>query len=301
MALKQVKNKIISTQKTGKVTKAMEAVSAVKMRKTQERALTSRPYVTTALRILRQIARSREAHTHPLLVPKESGKTLLVIVTSDKGLAGSVNSAVLKLAEQSLRTDPDADVIAIGRKAVEFAHRAGRSVLGEYTNITDDVTVADVYSIAGAVMSAFSGGEYKTVKVAYQNFVSTFEQKPVMRTLLPLAPAELEEMMKDIRPKAGRWSEEEESVQGELAYTIEPSAEEVLSALIPKLIEIMLYHALIESKASEHSARMVAMKNATDKSKEITKALTLVYNKERQAVITAEVSEITGGLEAMKG
>ncbi|MEX0918205.1 MAG: ATP synthase F1 subunit gamma [Candidatus Paceibacterota bacterium] len=300
MALKQVKNKIVSTQKTGKVTKAMEAVSAVKMRKTQERALTSRPYVSTALRILRQLSRSREVLTHPLLVPSERGKALLVIVTSDKGLAGSVNSAVLKLAEQTLRAERETDVIAVGRKAVEFAHRAGRPILGEYTNVTDDVTVADVYTMAETVIAAFSGGEYKTVKVAYQNFVSTFEQKPVMRTLLPLAPNELEETMRDIRPKAGRWSEESASTAGELTYTIEPSAEEVLSVLIPKLIEIMLYHALIESKASEHSARMVAMKNATDKSKEITKALTLVYNKERQAVITAEVSEITGGLEAMK-
>lgn len=300
MALKQIKNKIISTQKTGKVTKAMEAVSAVKMRKTQERALTGRSYVRTALRILAQIARSREGASNVLLRENGPAKELLIIVTSDKGLAGSVNSAVLKLAEEQLRRVPDTDIVAIGRKAVEFANRMKRPLQGEYTNVADEVTVADVYEIARTAIGTYREGIYGKVWVAYQNFISTFEQKPVRRQLLPLAPGELSLVMRDIRPKHGRYSEDVGEDAVEHTYLIEPSAEEVLDALIPQLIEIMLYHALIESKASEHSARMVAMKNATDKTKEVTRALTLAYNKERQAVITAEVSEITGGLEAMK-
>lgn len=224
MALKQIKNKIVSTKKTGQVTKAMEAVSAVKMRKTQERALMSRPYVLTALRILRQIARTREALTNPLLTARTSGRTLLVVVTSDKGLAGSVNSAVLKLAEQALSAEPDSDFVAIGRKAVEFAHRAGRPLLGEYLNVTDNVTMADVYAMSKIVTDAFISGEYRSVKVLYQNFVSTFEQRPHTRTLLPLSGSELEAMMRDIRPKSGRWSKAVVPATSELTYTIEPSA-----------------------------------------------------------------------------
>lgn len=300
MALKQIKNKIISTQKTGKVTKAMEAVSAVKMRKTQERAHQSRPYVDTALRILSRLAQSREVQAHPLAMPRNSGQTLLIIVTSDKGLAGGVNSAVLKQAERLLAAHADSDILAIGRKAVEFAHRTKKTVIGEYTNITDDVTVADIYDMADRTLRAYALGTYKEVYVLYQNFVSTFEQKPVVRKVLPLDRAELMAVREDIRPKTGKYSGADVEHDRAVAYTIEPSAEEVLDALIPQLVRIILYHALVENKASEHSARMVAMKSATDKTKEITRSLTLVYNKVRQSVITAEVSEITGGIEAMR-
>ena len=136
--------------------------------------------------------------------------------------------------------------------------------------------------------------------VIYQNFISTFEQEPFKRQILPLDPEQIYEIMVDIKPKKGKFSDNTSEQDGKITYTVEPSAEEVLNTLIPQLVQIMLYHALLESKASEHSARMVAMKNATDKSKEVVKALTLVYNKERQASITAEVSEISGGMEAMK-
>ena len=300
MALKQVKNKIISTKKTGQVTKAMESVSAVKMRKSQERAKAGRPYVHAALRILAQLSSSQEATNHPLTLKRTEGKKLVVIVTSDKGLAGSVNSAVLKKVEETFATEKDVDTICVGRKAVEFAKREGKTVLGEYTNVSDDVTVEDVYGITKIIMGEFESGKYKEVDVVYQNFLSTFEQEPTRRTVLPLDPAEIHYIMRGIRPKAGKGSEEVEPTDSSIVYTIEPSAEEVLSSLIPRLVQIIIYHALLESKASEHSARMVAMKNATDKSKEVIKALTIKYNKARQAAITAEVSEITAGVEAMK-
>ena len=300
MALKQVKNKIVATQKTGKVTKAMESVSAVKMRKSQERAMTGRPYVHAAMQILSQLATSQEGLQHPLTQKREAGKRLAVVVTSDKGLAGSVNSAVLKKAEEALKAEGDIDMICVGRKAVEFGKREKQNVLGEYTNVSDEVTVDDVYEIASTVMNAFTGGDYQEVEIIYQNFLSTFEQEPTKRTILPLDPAEIHYIMRGIRPKTGKGSDDVELAVDKIAYTIEPSPEEVLESLIPRLVQIIVYHALLESKACEHSARMVAMKNATDKSKEVAKALTLVYNKERQAAITAEVSEITGGIEAMK-
>ena len=300
MALKQVKNKIVATQKTGKVTKAMESVSAIKMRKSQERAFAGRPYVHSAMRILQQLSTSQEGLAHPLAQKRSDGKKLLVIVTSDKGLAGSVNSAVLKRSTEVFKDAPDTDVIAIGRKALEFAKREEKTIVGEFTNVSDEVTMDDIYSITKTVMDSFIAGEYAEVDVLYQNFISTFEQNPTKRQMLPLDPAEIHYIMRGIRPKEGKFSEDIEESDNKITYTVEPSAEEVLDVLIPQLVQIMLYHALLESKACEHSARMVAMKNATDKSNEVVKELTLLFNKERQAAITAEVSEIAGGIEAMK-
>ncbi len=300
MALKQIKNKIIATKKTGQVTKAMESVSAVKMRKSQERAFAGRPYVHAALRILSRLAQSDQGTSHPLTTPREVGDVLAVIVTSDKGLAGSVNSAVLKQAEILFKENDVVDVIAVGRKAVEFAAREKKTTLVTYTNVSDGVTIDDVYDMSEKALEAFKSGKYKKVVVIYQNFISTFEQEPTTRQVLPLNTVEIQNIMKGIKPKTGRFSENEVAVDSAVTYTVEPSPEEVLNTLLPQLVQIMFYHALLESKASEHSARMVAMKNATDKSKEVVKALTIKFNNKRQAAITAEVSEITAGVESMK-
>ena len=301
MALKQIKNKIISTKKTGKVTKAMESVSAVKMRKSQLRAFASRPYVHTAMRILVRLAQTNEVKQHSLSLPRQITKKLVIIVTSDKGLAGSVNSAVLKQVEQMLLAGDIFDVLAIGRKALEFAKREKLMVVADYINVSDEVTLDDVYKISEVVMRAFTNNnEYGKVEIVYQNFISTFEQSPTKRQVLPLDPAEIHYIMRGIRPKQGMFSDEIVASDAVVQYEIEPNASTVLDVLIPQLVQILIFHALLESKASEHSARMVAMKNATDKSKEIIKALTLMYNKARQAAITAEVAEITGGMEAMK-
>ena len=279
----------------------MESVSAVKMRKSQLRAFESRPYVHAAMRILARVSQSDGALEHPLAQVRATGKDLVVLVTSDKGLAGSVNSAVLKQAEQLRKSGTSFDVIAIGRKAVEYAEREGLTIIERYTNVRDDVTVADVYSMAAGVMRAYEDTKtYREVRVIYQNFISTFEQAPTNRKVLPLDPAEIHYIMQGIKPKHGKFSDSEIAGDGIVNYTIEPSPKAVLDALIPQLVQILLYHALLESKASEHSARMVAMKNATDKSKEVVKALTIKFNKARQAKITAEISEITAGVAALE-
>ena len=302
MALKQIKNKIVATQKTGQVTKAMESVSAVKMRKSQERAMAGRPYVQAAMRILSRLSQSWDGVQHPLMQSRAGEKRLLVIVTSDKGLAGSVNSAVLKQVEEVLAT---ADVstyeaICVGRKAVDFCRRQGIAVVHEYTNVSDEVVIEDVERITEEALKGFAAGTYNHVHVVYQNFLSTFEQEPTKRQVLPLHPEEIASIIEGIQPKNEKASVDVAAVESRIAYRVEPTPEQVLDTLIPQLVQVIMYHAILESKACEHSARMVAMKNATDKSKEVTKALTLVYNKERQAAITAEVSEITGGIEAMK-
>jgi len=301
MSLKLIKSKIIATKKTGQVTKAMESVSAVKMRKSQERAFAGRPYISSAMTILGQLVGTKEGIEHPLANANDATKSLLVIVTSDKGLAGSVNSAILKKAETIIAKHADTEVIAIGRKALEFARREKLTVVGEFINVGDDVAVADVYTSAEQAIDGFTAGTYGSVQILYQNFLSTFEQAPKVRTVLPLQASEISSLVEDIKPKKGKFSDITTATAAtDVPYTIEPSVGEVLDVLIPQLVQIMFYHALLESKASEHSARMVAMKNATDKTKEVTKALTLKFNKARQAAITAEVSEISGGIEAMK-
>ncbi len=302
MALKQIKNKIISTKKTGKVTKAMESVSAVKMRKSQERAFLARPYVHAALRILSKVAQSEAVLRHDLVAPRpDATRQLVVVVTSDKGLAGSVNSAVLKQVEKLKAAGLDFDMVAVGRKAVEFAAREKITTLGSYTNVGDEVTVADVAVITSLVTTAYAENTaYAKVSVIYQNFLTTFEQEATKRQVLPLDPAEVHFMMQGVRPRHGKFSDLEVAADQVIDHTIEPNAEAVFAVLIPQLIQIILFHAFLESKASEHSARMVAMKNATDKSKEVVKSLTIKFNKARQAKITAEISEITAGAEAMK-
>ncbi len=300
MALKQIKNKIVSTKKTGKVTKAMESVSAVKMRKSQERALSSRPYVLGATAMLERLIVGSKGVSHPLMAARTGSKVLAVIVTSDKGLAGSVNSAVLKQAERLFRSEGTVDVVAFGRKAVEFTRREGKKLIAEFTNVADGVGLSDIEAATAMIIDAYKNDDYRSVVVIHQNFLSTFEQAPTVRNVLPLRAEEIHRIAADIAPRMGKYSGVKHEVGTAREYTIEPSPEVVLEALLPQLVQIILYHALLESKASEHSARMVAMKNATDKSKEVVKALTIKFNKQRQQAITAEVSEITAGVEAMK-
>ncbi len=301
MALKQVKNKIIATQKTGKVTKAMEAVSAVKMRKSQLRALETRTYAETALRILERVSHVQDAKRHPLLSANGSPRTLIIVVTSDKGLAGSLNSAVLKETNALLEkyNASETELICFGRKSYEHFTYRGFTIPRHYLNVRDEVTLADFEEVVAFVTAAFLRGDFGSVHIVYQSFISTFEQEAVHRQLLPLKTEALQEIVRGIVPRQGKYSDIHLETKP-VAYTVEPNQEAVYNALFPTLIKIMVYHALLENKASEHSARMIAMKNATDKAKEMARDLTLLYNKKRQAVITAEVSEITGGIEAMK-
>ncbi len=302
--LKQLKIKRQSVDKTRKVTKAMEAVSAVKMRKSQESALSSRAFAQVALRILNAISKDVEQVKHPLVSASQEAKTGLLLVSSDKGLAGSLNSAVLKKAQEFLAENgSDIKAIAIGRRAFEFLKSRGVEVLYFRENNKDDVSLEDTLSISSELMKARFEKEISNWSVAYMNFVSTFEQKPVLRKILPLSEAELESLVEDIAPKKGKYSEleiKEETLQANKSYLIEANEGALLDELIPELLNVFVHHVLLESKASEHSARMVAMKAATDKAGEMSHDLLLKFNKARQAAITREVSEITSGVEAMK-
>lgn len=303
--LKQLKLKRISINKTRQVTKAMESVSAVKMRRAQERALNGRAYATGALRILEHFSQSIDTSIHPLFNPRTAGAIGLVIVTSDKGLAGSLNSAVLKKIHAFLAREDVAEkeivCVCIGRRGHDFAQNRGLAVIHYEENKSDTITEDEMKRITHALVREHTAAVTSKWFMGYTNFKSTFEQEAVLRQLLPLTATSLTEVIDGITPEQGKFAAQDPDNDTQpVAYTIEPNAEEILDAIIPNLVNIFVYHALLETKASEHSARMVAMKSATDKATEMSDALLLQFNKARQAVITREVSEITSGIEAMK-
>jgi F-type H+-transporting ATPase subunit gamma len=306
MSLKAIKNKIRSVNKTRKVTKAMEAVSAVKMRKNQERALAGRPYARAALSILSRVSGSAEAQSHDLVVPRVQVKRVaLLVVSSDKGLCGGLNTALFKRAHQLIKergwNKNDIALFAIGRKASEHFTARDFHLLASYPTPEASTTLADVDQIAERVIKAFRAGDFDEVHIVYTNFKSTFEQEPSARQLLPVSFASVAETVAGIVPDKGKYAEiAQDTGVAPVSYVVEPSPESVFDALIPSLVTIELYHAFLESAASEHSARMVAMKNASDKAGEVSRSLTLKFNKARQSIITREVSEIVGGMEVMK-
>lgn len=304
MAIKAIKNKIRAIGKTSKVTKALESVSAVKMRKSQEKALHGRPYATGALGILKRLAGSIDGTSHPLSKKREVKTLGVVVFASDKGLAGALNASVLKEAviaieKRNLKKE-HVVIYAIGRKAFEFFNKRGYKIAAHFDDVEDQAREHEVTKITDMIIGAFESEAIDEAILVYTNFKSTFEQKPVSRTVLPVTLGSMEEFVQGIVPVRGRFADVSEKDEAPIkAFTVEPDPTTVLSVLMPRLVNIAVYHALIEARASEHSARMVAMKNATDKAKEVRKDLTLVYNKARQALITREVSEIVGGMEAM--
>lgn len=301
MALKDIKSKILATKRMNTVTRAMEAVSAVKMRKTQEAAFAGRAYARSALAILTRLSGTHSFASHPLSESRETvRKTALLVITSDKGLAGALNSGVIKKASEAVEGLKVEDVLvyAYGKKGEEFFERRGYRIVRAIENKSDDVSLAVLEELSQELASEFLAGTFDKVVAVYSNFVSTFEQVPTVRRLLPLSMGALTEIVEGIRPQKGKWSQEAQ-LAPPAAYTVEPNSMDVLSELVPRLAAVALYHMLLEAKASEHSARMVAMKNASDKSKEVARDLTRKFNKLRQAAITREVSEIVGGREAL--
>ncbi len=303
--LKSIKSKILSYKKTGTVTHAMEAVSAVKMRKGQERALSGRSYAAAALTLLERLSASSDLGRHPLMQSRD-GKIACIVVTSDKGLAGALNSGVIRRVESEIKerglSKTQVVIAAIGRRGAEHFTSRGYDVRIRRENKNDNVSESDMREVTNAVLDWHAAGEIGTAIVAYQNFLSTFEQQPSTRQIIPVSKELMHEMVAGIRPAKGKYAPSvvEQTDSAAAPYTIEPDADTVLAVLLPRLLNIAIFHALLEAKASEHSARMVAMKSATDKAKEMAASLTRTFNKVRQAAITREVSEITSGIEAMK-
>jgi F-type H+-transporting ATPase subunit gamma len=301
---RETKNKIRSINNTKQITRAMEMVSASKMRKSQLVALSSRSYCEKALGILGELSAHTDCGLHPLL-KKSKGKMALLVITSDKGLCGGFNSNVLKTT-QKLVKDKEADIIAVGKRGREFFSRRNFNIAAEFHGIGDTVRTDQVYPLAEFLIKSYQEGVYGSILAVYTNFRSTLKQETVVRQVLPVSIEGIKEIVKSIVPERGRFAdskepeEKEESYPYNYEYVYEPSPQVVLDSLLKELLLIQVYHMILESNASEHSARMVAMKNATESAQELIDELTLAFNRARQAAITKEISEITAGAEALQ-
>ena len=290
--LKEVRGRISTVRNISQITRAMEMVAASKMKRAQEAIIAARPYADELRGVLERVAEAAGGAgevTHPLLARREVHAVGLVVITTDRGLAGALNAntvrAVLRFVQQREAAGAKVEAITIGRKGRDLLRRLGVPIAAHFGSLGDRPSFGDVTPIARLITDDFLGGRYDEIDVAFSQFVSTLVQRPVIWPMLPIErPAEITEESRAARE-----------------YLFEPSPEEVLGALLPLSVSIRLYRTLLESLASEQSARMVAMRSATDNANELIGDLTLVYNKTRQANITREMIEIASGAEAMSG
>ena len=282
--IRAIKKRIVSVKNTAKITKAMEMVAASKMRKAQDRALQARPYAEKLMEVMADLAAQptgAEA-THPLLEKREVKKVAIVLMTSDKGLCGGLNTNITKLVgNYMLQSNTPTTVVTVGKKGMEFMRSAGRGIRAQFIEMGDRPYVSEALPVARIIIDDYMEGLIDQVFVAYPKFRSTAVQEPVMEQLLPIEPADL--------PAASN-----------VEYIYEPDPATVLDQLLPRYVEMEIFDALLETIASEQSARMVSMRNATDAALEMIDVLTLRYNKARQEEITTELLDITAGAAAVK-
>ena len=304
---KSIKNRIRSTKSIKQITKAMEAVSAVKMRKSEQVALRARPYALAAIEMLRGLSQKLDndfSTLSPLLSAPADMPICLIVVTSDKGLAGSFNTNILRKALAFTKEHAGTEVIAVGKKGRDFLKRRGVKIVESFVGAGDFADLSETAPIANLIKKGFEEKRWSDVHLLYTNFLSALKQEVVNRKVLPFDFESLNAIVEGITPTRGKYANMPEvlgkETDGESAYVFEPSPKEVLGELLPALLDIEIYHAVLEGNASEHSSRMIAMRNASDNAGELIDELTLQYNKARQAQITKELSEITAGAAALQ-
>jgi len=291
-SLRDYKRRIRSVKNTQQITKAMKMVAAAKLRKAQEKAESSRPYTETLQGTMARVAAYSGDVTHPLLAVREDVvKVGYIVITSDRGMCGAYNTNIIKAANEKIAFDETERkvvpaIVAVGRKARDF-YRKRVGLEAEYINLGDNVAYPDAREIAGFVMDAYSQEDLDEVYIVYSKFINAIRQIPTVVKLLPI-----ETEQNDL--------EQEKAVEANWDYIFEPNAEELMVTILPKYVANLIYHAMMEGKASEHGARMTAMDNATKNAKELIENLTLAMNKARQAAITDELLDIVGGSEALK-
>jgi F-type H+-transporting ATPase subunit gamma len=283
--LRDIRRRIKSVKNTAQITRAMQLVAAAKMKKAQDQAMAGRDYSSQLNAVLSDIAENfADEVSHPLLEIREGNRELVLVVSTDKGLCGPLNTNVAKKLRSS--TSEAADYVTVGRKLRVLLEKLKKKILADYT-VKDPVPFADARSIATFLTKQFIDGHYDKVSIVYTRFVNTLTQVPEFIQLLPVIPPEQ--------------SDDSGAIEGDTKDSLfEPSAKEVLASILPLYVNFQVYQALLESRATEHSARMVAMKAATDNAKKFIKELTLEYNKVRQGAITAELLEITTAMKAME-
>ncbi len=283
--IRVIKRRIRSVQNTAKITKAMEMVAASKMRRAQERVLAARPYAEKMVEMLSHLASQVQDPdaVHPLLQKREAQRTEIVHITPDRGLCGGLVSNINRATSSFILqgNGVQASLVTVGKKGRDFMTRYGREVRAVFTDLGDRPGMVAVLPIARIVIDDYSSGYSDRVYLSYSRFVTTTNQVPVIKQLLPIEPDAAEEVSR-------------------ASYIYEPNSIEVLGELLPRFVEMQVYHAVLESIASEQSARMVAMRNATDNANDMVQDLTLMFNKARQEAITSDLLDIIGGVVALE-
>lgn len=296
---REIKRRINSVKNIAQVTRALEAVSASRVRKAQEQVLNSRPYALKAWEVLVNVANVTGANEHPLLTKRENIDTIdVVLITSDRSLCGAYNDNIIRVAEQFVNHHHAASHvrwIPVGRKGRDYLARAGKNIVAEFSKLPTPLSIGQIIPIGNIVVQDFLSGVADQVFIAYTDFVNTLVQRPTVKSMLPLQHYEPENQIQAEYLKP----EPEVTVRGR-DYLYEPGARAILDEVIPRFTTLQIYQALLESMASEHSARMVAMRNASENAQALVGDLTLIYNKARQSGITAEILDIVGGVNALQ-
>jgi F-type H+-transporting ATPase subunit gamma len=284
---KEIRGKIKSVENTKKITKAMEMVAASKMRKAQERMRAARPYSEKIRNMAANLGQANPEYTHAFMKTNDAKSAGFIVVTTDKGLCGGMNTNILRNVTQQLRANQSAGVsaqaVAIGNKGLGFLNRVGAKVVAHATQLGDKPHLDKLIGPVKVLLDAYIKGEVKSVHLCYTKFINTMKQEPVVEQLLPLSQEKLQ-----AEKTSHGWD-----------YIYEPDAQAVIDDLLVRYVESLVYQAVAENMASEQSARMVAMKSATDNAGSVIGELKLIYNKTRQAAITKELSEIVAGAAAV--
>ncbi|MDB4039971.1 F0F1 ATP synthase subunit gamma [Methylophilaceae bacterium] len=283
---KEIRTKIKSVENTRKITKAMEMVAASKMRKAQDRMTAARPYAEKIRAVAAHLSHAQSEYKHPFIIQRENIKNIgLIVVTSDKGLCGGLNTNVLRSSIAQIKDwekeGKKIQISAIGNKAISFMGRVGADIKSQVSGMGDTPHMEDLLGAIKVMLDGYVAGEIDQLYICYTKFINTMKQEPNMEQLLPLS------------------GDKTETPDSTWDYIYEPDATLVIDALLSRYIETLIYHGVAENMASEQSSRMVAMKAASDNAGNVIDELTLVYNKARQAAITKEISEIVGGAAAV--
>ncbi len=282
-SLRDIKARIVSIQKTSQITKAMQMVAASKLTRAENNAKAFVPYMKKIQEVVSAVALGTSGSNHPMLVSRPVKKTGYLVITSDRGLAGAYNSSILREVYKTIgekhKSENEYAIISIGKVGLNFFKRRNIPTVSEFTGIPDQLVFADIKSLATQTVAMFSDGTFDELYLYYNHFVNKLTQEVTKTKLLPLT-----DLAQDVKQRS---------------YEFEPSQEEILEVLLPQYAESFIYGALLDSKASEQAARMTAMQNATDNSKELIRSFSLVYNRARQAAITQEITEIVAGANAI--
>jgi len=297
---KTIKARIKSVGNIKKITRAMEMVAASKMRKSTDKALATREYWHLALEILANIA-SQQVIDHPLVRKTTGDRSLMVIISSNKGLCGGYNVNLFRAIDKYLSENKNEkfDFITIGKYAEKFARKKEGQIIGSFVEFSDDLEMSEISGLKKMVIDEFVGPKYKRVKMAYTHYVSAMNSLPRVHQLLPIDPKKLQTIVDELVFQGDGDQAKKIDKKSLSYYLFEPDEEGVVSKVLPTLTGIRLYQSLLDGAASEHSSRMMAMRSATDSANEMEEELTLSFNQARQAAITQEISEIAAGAQAL--